>query len=77
MDANPETLIAESGLRELEKRVDELIRVCARLREENESLRARQKVLIAERAELIEKSELAQGRVEAIMSRLKSREQTS
>ena len=59
----------------LERQVDELIRTCRQLREENASLRARQDHLVAERAELIEKTELARGRVESMISRLKSMEE--
>ena len=59
----------------LERQVEELIRTCRRLREENTSLRARQDILVAERAELIEKTELARSRVESMISRLKSMEE--
>jgi cell division protein ZapB len=58
----------------LELQVTELFRICERLREENASLRARQETLVAERAELIEKTELARSRVESMISRLKSME---
>jgi cell division protein ZapB len=58
----------------MERQVDELVRLCQRLREENFSLRARQETLVAERAELIEKTELARNRVESMISRLKSME---
>jgi len=59
----------------LERRVEELIRTCRQLREENASLRARQDHLVAERAELIEKTELARSRVESMITRLKSMEE--
>ena len=59
----------------LERQVDELIRACRLLREENASLRARQEILVGERAELIEKTELARSRVESMISRLKSMEE--
>ena len=58
----------------LESRVEDLVRVCARLKEENVSLRSRQDLLVAERATLIEKNELARSRVESMISRLKSME---
>jgi len=60
----------------LERQVEELIRTCQRLREENTSLRARQEILVTERAELIEKTELARSRVESMISRLKSMEES-
>lgn len=59
----------------LERQVEELIDICRRLTEENASLRARQERLVAERIELIEKTELARNRVEIILSRLKSIEE--
>lgn len=58
----------------LERQVEELLSTCQRLRDENASLRSRQETLVAERAELIEKTELARSRVESMISRLKSME---
>jgi cell division protein ZapB len=66
--------VSEQELRRLEARVEELIRACAHLKEENQSLRRRQEQLNAEKAGLMEKSELAKSRVEAMISRLKSLE---
>ena len=62
-------------LRQLEARVDELIRACERLKDENVSLRTQQDSLVAERAALIEKTEQARTRVEAMIMRLKAMEQ--
>jgi cell division protein ZapB len=59
----------------LEQQVEELIHTCRQLRDENASLRARQESLVTERAELIEKTELARNRVESMISRLKSMEE--
>jgi cell division protein ZapB len=59
----------------LEHQVEELIRTCRQLRDENTSLRTRQESLVSERAELIEKTELARNRVESMISRLKSMEE--
>ncbi len=64
-------------LDDLEAKLDELIRACAALKEENTSLRSRQDNLVAERASLIEKTELARSRVEAMIARLKSMESNS
>ncbi len=61
----------------LEAKVEELIRACASLKQENSSLRTRQDNLVAERASLIEKAELARSRVEAMIARLKSMETNS
>jgi cell division protein ZapB len=67
--------VPEFDLDTLERQVEELIRTCQRLREENASLRARQENLVTERAELIEKTELARSRVESMITRLKSMEE--
>ena len=67
---------AEHDLRKLEQRVEDLIRACSFLKDENKSLRARQDSLVTERAALIEKTELARTRVEAMITRLKSMEST-
>jgi len=61
-------------LQALEAQVDELIRTCDQLTDENRALRDQQSSLVAERAGLIEKSELARSRVEAMISRLKAME---
>jgi cell division protein ZapB len=64
----------EQDLRILESRVNDLIRTCRQLKEENKSLRSRQDQLVAERAALIDKTELARNRVESMIQRLKSLE---
>lgn len=58
----------------LEARVDELIRTVETLANENEALRSQQTVLAAERATLIDKTEQARTRVEAMIARLKAME---
>lgn len=64
-----------SQLESLEQRVDALLLVCEQLREENRVLRASQEQLNAERATLLEKTEMARSRIEAMISRLKAMEQ--
>ncbi len=64
----------EQDLNRLEDRVDELIRTLSGLKEENHSLRTKQQELMSERASLIEKTDLARSRAEAIITRLKSME---
>lgn len=59
----------------LEKRVDDLARLCDQLREENRVLRESQESLNAERAALLEKNEKARARIEAMINRLKTMEQ--
>ena len=60
--------------RMLEEKIDHLIRICNRLADENRALRDQQTSLIAERAALVEKSELARSRVEAMITRLRAME---
>ena len=60
--------------RTLEEKIDHLIRFCNRLEEENRALRDQQTSLIAERAALVEKSEMARSRVEAMITRLRAME---
>jgi len=58
----------------LERRVDALIRLCQNLRQENQRLRSQCSLLLAERAELMDKNEAARNRVESIISRLREME---
>ena len=60
--------------RTLEEKIDHLIRICNRLADENRALRDQQTSLITERAALVEKSELARSRVEAMITRLRAME---
>ena len=61
----------------LESKVDQLIETVTTLSAENAALRQQQGSLAVERADLIEKTELARTRVEAMISRLKSMESRS
>lgn len=65
----------DTDLKMLEQRVDELIQRLSAVKNENLSLRESQSSLINERARLIEKTELARTRVEAMITRLKAMEQ--
>ena len=65
----------EHELKRLEKRVDALVRVCDQLQDENKSLKQRQDILTAERANLLQKNEQVRARVEAMIGRLKAMEQ--
>lgn len=75
-DAMPEDKLEaeELELKQLESRIEELIETCAQLKNENQSLRQNQDNLVTERARLIEKTEMARTRVEAMITRLKSME---
>ena len=70
-------MTTEQQLRQLEARVDDLLRISARLRQENHSLHEREAKLVEERAQLLKKNDVARSKVEAIISRLKSLEQES
>ncbi|MDE2235500.1 MAG: TIGR02449 family protein [Gammaproteobacteria bacterium] len=70
-----ELLVQE--LQRLEGRVGELVSVCARLRSDNHSLRERLESVNTERASLLAKNEHVRGRVEAIITRLKSLEESA
>jgi len=63
--------IPEQDLRALEVRVEELIRACTHLRDENKTLRAREQELATERDQLAAKNHQAKTRVEDMISRLK------
>ena len=57
----------DTELRRLEKRMDELVSIVKRLREENRALRQRQDSLAVERAALVQKNEQVRNRVEAMI----------
>jgi len=63
-------------LAQLERRVERLMTLCERLREENRVLLRSQESLNAERAALLERNETARARIEAMIGRLKALEQS-
>ncbi len=75
-DAN-ERVVEAPNLSRLETRIDELLGICQQLRDENLALKNQQSNLLVERAQLIERSELARTRVEAMIARLKAMESGS
>ena len=70
----PEPPQDKFDLAALERRVDELIHTVEILSNENAALKIQQSTLTAERAALIEKTEAARVRVEAMIARLKALE---
>ena len=66
-----------TDLTALEERVDELINTVNDLKTENSSLKNQQENLISERAILIEKTEHARNRIDAMISRLRAMETRS
>jgi len=73
MDSD-KNVYTETDLSHLEQRIDELIDTVGSLKNENTSLRQQKDKLSTERSQLIEKTELARNRIEAMISRLKSLE---
>ena len=70
MDSN-DTL---AQVQQLSARIDKLLELTRRLADENRCLRQGQEQLVSERAQLLNKNELARSRVEAMINRLKSLE---
>mgnify|MGYP003582935399 CR=1 FL=1 len=74
LDSVTET--AASGLAILAERVERLVQFCERLLQENQNLREQRRELQAKCEQLHEKNELSRSRIEAMVVRLKSLEQT-
>lgn len=64
-------------LNSIETKIDELIRLCDQLNDENRLLKNKEEGWLNERSSLIEKNEQAKLKVEAMISRLKALEQSS
>jgi len=62
---------------ELEDKLEELILRYNSIKQENTSLKVKQDELVKEKAKLVEKTNLARTRVEAMISRLKTMEHGS
>lgn len=65
---------ALAQVQQMSARLDKLLELVRRLTDENRSLRQGQEQLTNERAQLLNKNELARSRVEAMINRLKSLE---
>lgn len=61
-------------IKDLEGRIDQLINVCQRLRQENSSLKSENQGLTDEHTRLVEKTRLARSRIEDMIGRLKALE---
>ncbi len=66
--------MADNPLKALESKVDQLIALCNDLNQENQTLKAEAARWEAERQDLIDKNELARGKVEAMIDRLRAME---
>jgi cell division protein ZapB len=64
----------ELELQQLDKSVNSLLETIIKLKQENSQLRSQQEFLQVERSRLVEKTETARTRVEAIINRLKAME---
>ena len=64
-------------IKELEDKLDELIKRYSATQHENTTLKVKQDELVKEKARLVEKTNLARTRVEGMISRLKAMEHGS
>jgi cell division protein ZapB len=66
--------MSDNQIKELEKKIDELIGLCRELNRENQSLKVDNSGWHQERQDLIEKNEVARNKVEAMIDRLRTME---
>jgi len=66
----------QSAVQRLSEKVDQLLSYCGKLEQDNASLRAQQNDWNAERNKLLQKNDLARNKIEAMIGRLKSLEQS-
>ena len=69
-----QTQAADIALNKLETRVEDLVSMVSKLKDENDTLSSSHETLSTERSKLIEKNEQAKSRVEAMITRLKAME---
>ena len=69
--------MADSQLKILEKKIDELISLCSDLNNENQALKADSASWDNERESLVVKNDLARTKVEAMLTRLRAMEHQS
>jgi cell division protein ZapB len=72
MTNNDNGNVQEQDLHALEIRVEELIRTCTHLKDENKTLRAREVQLTGERDQLLKNHATAHTRIEAMLDKLKN-----
>jgi len=77
MDLFTDNKTSHPQVSELSNQLASLVDVLNKLKDENRSLRNQQNQLIAERASLLEKNEIARTRVENMITRLKSMEESA
>ncbi|MGI9274420.1 MAG: TIGR02449 family protein [Endozoicomonas sp.] len=67
----------DPDLIDLNQKIDYLVALSQKLKEENRLLRAKEQSWLEERAQLMEKNDVARDRVEAMISRLRTLEHES
>lgn len=60
----------------LDEKIDALVALCADMKRENQTLRAKEHNWQSERQQLLENNKLAKSRLESVLNRLKSMEQS-
>lgn len=65
-----------SSIERLSNKVEQLLEYCGKLEQDNASLRSLENEWRAERTKLLEKNDLARNKIEAMIGRLKSLEQS-
>ena len=66
--------MADNPLKDLERKIDELVALCQELNRENGALKAEIAGWREERKDLMDKNELARSKVEAMIDRLRAME---
>jgi cell division protein ZapB len=66
--------MADNSLKDLDRKINELISLCKELNRENRALKAEVANWRDERRDLIDKNELARSKVEAMIDRLRTME---
>ncbi len=69
--------MAELSLKSVERKIDELIKLCEELNRENQTLKASAEAWQQEREVLLEKTNVARTKVESMIQRLRALEQES
>jgi cell division protein ZapB len=77
MNPSPSKSTVDQELKQLERRLEDLVGMVAQLQEENRALRQRQDSMMTERATLLQKNEQVRARVEAMIGRLKAMEHSA
>ncbi|NQY26981.1 MAG: TIGR02449 family protein [Piscirickettsiaceae bacterium] len=61
----------KEAIQQLELQVDDLLKASRRIRDENMLLKSQKSAWLSERAQLVEKTDLARNRIEKMVGRLK------